>query len=121
MPVVTLQCLPPPDADSDAVERALRGIVSAVASALRSDPGSTWAHWVPMADVFQGLERMGFRGHCPVVTIRGRARDDDSVAAVLAGVAAAVSAALKLPLEDVWVQWLEVEPGRAFAGGQLVT
>ncbi len=121
MPVVTLHCLPPPDAESDAVERALQGIVQAVGEALKADPDGTWAHWVPMVAVFQGLERVGYRGHCPVVTIRGRARDDASVAAVLAAVAAAVSTALELPIEDVWVHWLEVEPGRAFAGGGLVT
>jgi hypothetical protein len=34
--------------------------------------------------------------------------------------AQAVSDELKVSIEDVWVQWVEVVPGRVFAGGGVI-
>ena len=119
MPVVTLCCLAPDDPDD--IDAALRAIVAAVAEAIGGDQSGTWAHWTPMAAVVQGERTLGFAAHCPIVTIRGRDRSDPSaVPGALRAAAAAVSAALSVPLEDVWVQWVEVEPGRAFAGGDVI-
>jgi hypothetical protein len=118
VPVVTLHCLAPDD--PAAVDRALHALVAGIAAATGGAPAGTWAHWVPMARVVQGGSTVGYAGHCPVVTIRGRARDADAVRAAVRAAAVAASDALGLPLEDVWVQWVDVEPGRAFAGGDLV-
>ena len=118
MPVVTLQCLTPDQ--PRAIDEALSRIVHAVSQALGSDPSGTWAHWSPMAAVYQGLHRVSYRGHCPVITVRGRCRDKESVAAALSAVAGAASGALAIPVKDVWVQWLNIEDGQAFAGGQVV-
>jgi hypothetical protein len=119
VPVVTLHCLPPDD--PEAIERALHAIVDSVAEATGGASSGTWAHWVPMAAVVQGERRTGFAGHCPVVTVRGRPTDDAGIAAVLTAVAGAIGSALRLPLEDVWVQWLEVVDGRIFAGGDILS
>jgi hypothetical protein len=116
--VVTLHCLAPDD--PAALDRALHALVAGIAEAAGGAPAGTWAHWVPMARVVQGPTVAGFQGHCPVVTIRGRARDPEAVRAAVRAAAVATSAALGLPLEDVWVQWVDVEPGRAFAGGDIV-
>jgi hypothetical protein len=54
------------------------------------------------------------------VTILTRGgRTDETVAAGLRAAAEAVSAALSLPLEDVWVHWVDCPPGRIFAGGAV--
>ena len=37
----------------------------------------------------------------------------------LRAAAEATSAALGVPLEDVWVHWEELRPGRVFAGGGI--
>lgn len=118
MPVVTVQCLPPDN--PTAIDHALDAVVVAVAEAVGGQPSGTWAHWTPMAAVVQGSTHRGFRGHCPIVTIRGQVRDESVVAPALEAAAVAVSGSLGLPLEDVWVQWLEVTAGRAFAGGRLI-
>jgi hypothetical protein len=118
MPVVTLHCLAPQD--RSAIDTALRAIVLDVSGAVGGEPAGTWAHWVPMAAVVQGEAAPAFDGHCPVVTIRGKARSAETVAAALQATASAVSTALEVPIEDVWVQWTEVEDGRAFAGGHLL-
>ena len=115
--MVTLHCRAPDD--PAAVDAALHAVVLDLAEALGGEPSGTWAHWIPMAAVVQGEDAVGFEGHCPIVTIRGRARDDGTVAAALRVTAAAVSSALRVPIEDVWVQWIDVEPGRAFVGGDL--
>jgi hypothetical protein len=118
MPVVTLCCLAP-DAPG-VIDSALRAIVREVAAAIGGEPSGTWAHWIPMEAVVQGEARASFDGHCPIVTVRGEARSDETVAAALRATASAVSTALQVPIEDVWVHWIGVEAGRAFAGGDLV-
>ncbi len=119
MPVVSVLALRPDD--GGAIERTLSAVVSAVAEALAASPQGTWAHFVCVDAVQQGEQAMGFRGHCPIVVVRGTPREPVVVAAVLSGVASAVSGNLDVPLEDVWVQWVEVEPGYVFAGGEVIS
>lgn len=119
MPVLTVHALAP--ADGEAVPRMLSELVAAVAAAMSAPVAGTWAHFLPVAAVQQGRRAMGFDGHCPVVVVRGRARDDTVVGAVLTAAATAVADGLGVPVEDVWVQWVDVGPGRVFAGGSLLT
>jgi len=51
------------------------------------------------------------------VVVRGRVRTPERVTAGLAATARAVAAGLDVPAEDVWLQWLDVLPGHAYAGG----
>jgi hypothetical protein len=117
VPVVTLQCLAPDEPTR--ILRVLKTIVTDVADVIGGQPSGTWAHWVPMATVVQGTTEVGYHGHCPIVTVRGQSRDENVIVNTLRAVAAAVSKTLELPIEDVWVQWLDVSPGRAFAGGEV--
>ena len=77
----------------------------ALAEALGCPAQDVWVYGV------EADERKG----CAFVTVR--ARDEARVAAGLAAVAGAVAAALEVPLQDVWVHWMDLPPGRVFAGG----
>jgi hypothetical protein len=74
-------------------------VVTDVAAALGCPAGDVWASYVPAAAQHVGPRPAPF----PVVTVRGRPRDDDG---------------LGVPVEDVWLQWLDVLPGRAYAGAR---
>jgi phenylpyruvate tautomerase PptA (4-oxalocrotonate tautomerase family) len=116
MPIVTVHALPP--ADPAVVDRCLSALTEALAGALQQDQQGVWAQWVNVRAMHTGAQRRGFVGHCPVVIIRARAgRHGGVIQAGLRAAAEATSAALGLPLEDVWVHWEELRPGRVFAGG----
>jgi phenylpyruvate tautomerase PptA (4-oxalocrotonate tautomerase family) len=116
MPVVTVHALPP--ADPAAVDRCLSAITAALAEALHQDRQGVWAQWVDARAEHTGATVRAFEGHCPVVVVRARAgRHGGVIQAGLRAVAEATSGALGLPLEDVWVHWEELRPGRVFAGG----
>jgi hypothetical protein len=117
MPIVMVTALP---ADPPVVERLLVGLAEQVAEAVSCQVGDVWCSFVPAAA--QGIGDRVARSdrQCPVVVIRGRARDADRVAAGMAAAARVTSAELGVPFEDVWIQWVDVEPGRAFAGGGVI-
>jgi hypothetical protein len=117
VPVVSLHS---PSTDRLVLDRALRALVSGLAAALDCPTADVWAHHVRMDEVRQGERDVAAGGFCPVVVIRGRARTEHAIGHALAAAAGAVSQAFSVPLEDVWVQWVDVVPGRAFAGGDLV-
>ena len=117
MPVVTLLT---PLTDRLVLDMALRSLVSGISGALDCPPGDVWAHHVRMDEVRQGDSDVAASGWCPVVVVRGRARSEHAVGHALAAAASGVSQAVGVPLEDVWVQWVDVQPGRAFAGGEIV-
>ena len=106
--------------DGGAIQRTLSAVVTGVAEALAAPPEGTWAHFVVVDAVRQGDMAMGWRGHCPVVVVRGTPRNGTAVAAVLTAAATAVADTLSVPLEDVWVQWVDVLPGQVFAGGEVM-
>lgn len=54
------------------------------------------------------------------VVIRGRVRGDEQVAEAVPSAARAVSPELAVPVEDVWMQWIDVPSGTAFAGGGIL-
>ncbi|SRR5947208_16669522 len=114
MPIVTVTALP---ADAGTVDRLLARVVADLAAAVGCPPGDVWASYVPAAAQHVGERRAAAAGQCPVVVIRGRVRADEQVAAGLAAAARAVAAELRMPVEDVWLQWVDVQSGRAYAGG----
>lgn len=116
MPVITIHA--PPPSDPTAVERCLAASTAALSAALQQDPRGTWAQWVDVRAMQVGTESRECRGHCPQVVIRARAgRHGGVLQAGLKATAEAVATALDVPLEDVWVHWVEMQPGRVFAGG----
>jgi phenylpyruvate tautomerase PptA (4-oxalocrotonate tautomerase family) len=119
VPVVSVLALRPDD--GSAIQRSLAAVVSGVAEALDAPSAGTWAHFVAVNAVHQGRQSMDFPGHCPIVIVRGTPRDKAVVAAVLTAAANAVASNLGVPLEDVWVQWVDVLPGHVFAGGEVLT
>ena len=117
MPIVVVTALP---ADPPVVERLLVRLAEQVADAVSCGVGDVWCSFVPAATQTIGDRIVGSDGQCPIVIIRGRARDTDRVAAGMAAAARVTSAELGVPFEDVWIQWIDVEPGRAFAGGAII-
>lgn len=114
MPIVTVTALP---ADEPTVDRVLARIVADVATAVGCLPGDVWASYVAAPAQHIGERRATGAEQCPIVVIRGRARDDQTILAALAAAAGAVETGLGVPAEDVWLQWIDVVSGRAFAGG----
>ena len=117
VPVVTLST---PLPASPAVEQALRAVCTAIADAIGAPAETVWAHHVQTGSEWHGADDRTAAGWCPVVIVRGRSRDEDAVRAALTGAAIATADALRVPVEDVWLQWVEVAPGHAFAGGAVV-
>lgn len=118
MPVVRIFALPP--SEPTAVADCLDAVVVGLSAALDTEPPGIWATWIPISAQHTGRQPRAFRGHCPTVTVlampgRSLSQRQDGLAAV----ARAVSGALGLPIEDVWVHWQELEPGLVFAGGSL--
>lgn len=109
-----------PSTDRLVTDQALAEVVVALAVALDIPSADVWVHHVRMEAVRQGDADVSASGFCPVVIIRGQARSEHAVAHALAGAAGAVSQAFGVPLGDVWVQWVDVVPGRCFAGGDIV-
>jgi hypothetical protein len=114
VPIVIVTAVPATGLD---VDRLLERVVSAVAEGVRCPVDDVWASFVAATAQHVGRKKAG---QCPIVTIRGRARSADQMAGGMAGAANAVSEGLTVPLEDVWVQWIDVMPGAAFAGGAVL-
>lgn len=117
MPVVCVTALA---ASDEVVNRTLAAVVSDLADALGCPEGDVWAHFVGAAAQHIGDRPAPPGAQCPVVVIRGVARSAETIGVALGAAAQAVSHALGVPHDDVWVQWVEVTPGRVYAGGALV-
>jgi hypothetical protein len=117
VPVVTVTAL---GADREVVERLLLRLAEGVAGGVSCPVGDVWCSYVPASAQYIGARVATSRAQCPIVVIRGRVRDAERVAAGMAAAARVVAAELKVPFEDVWVQWLDVLPGKAFAGGDMI-
>lgn len=98
--------------------RAAAALVESVAAALACPPADVWAQVVCAAAVRQGVAHPQPPA-CPIVIVRGRARDGEAVGRALGAAAGALHRALGVAVDDVWVQWVEVAEGRVFAGGAL--
>lgn len=119
MPVVIVRSLRPSEAMR--IDRMLAAVVEGVSDALACSPGDVWVYWVEVGAVRLGQTAVAYAGHCPVVSIRARrGRSEEEIAAGLAAAARAVSGAMGVPIEDVWVHWEELDPGRVFAGGGVL-
>jgi hypothetical protein len=117
MPIVTVMALP---ATEQVVHQLLPRLAEAVAEGLSCPVADVWCSFIPVPAQYLGLVNATAAGQCPIVVIRGRARGDDQVSASMTRAAQAVSDELKVSIEDVWVQWVEVVPGRVFAGGGVI-
>ncbi len=114
MPIVTVTALA---ADESTVDRVLARVVTDMAAAVGCPVADVWASYVPAAAQHIGERRATATTQCPIVVVRGRVRDAETVLAALSAAAAAVAAELDTPAEDVWLQWIDVVSGRAHAGG----
>jgi hypothetical protein len=114
VPIVIVTAVPPAGLD---VDRLLERVVIAVAEGVHCPVDDVWASFVAATAQHVGRNKAG---QCPIVIIRGRARTADQVAGGMTGAANAVSEALAAPLEDVWVQWIDVMSGAVFAGGDVL-
>ena len=118
MPVVTIECLPPPD--NARIDRVLAAVPALLGAAINCPTGDIWVYYTPVAAARSGDTARSFTGHSPIVTVRARAwRTEEQVRAGLVAVATAVSESLGVPLDDVWVHWLEVPPGRVYSGSTI--
>jgi phenylpyruvate tautomerase PptA (4-oxalocrotonate tautomerase family) len=100
MPVVTITFT------GEAPDLAL---VSAALDAVTG--GGVWVYWLRAEEATHA---------CPVVVVRALPRPGEVVREGLAVVARAVAEACGVPLDDVWVQWVEVARDRVFAGGSVL-
>jgi hypothetical protein len=98
----------------------LARVVNAVAEGVCCPADDVWASFVAATAQHVGRRPVGPATQCPIVVIRGRIRDAEQVAGGLAAAARVVGAQLAVPVEDVWVQWVDVVPGNVFAGGEVL-
>ncbi len=118
MPVVTVHALEPPDPRS--VRLCLEAVAEALAEAIGNDVGQVWVYWCAVERALIGGELREFHGHCPVITIRARqGRSQGEIAAGLQATARAAAAALDLPVDDIWIHWVELPVGRVMAGNAI--
>lgn len=113
MPVVTIQALPPKDQEQ--ITRTLDKVVHDLAKAIDTVPSNIWANFSPMAAVKEG----DLLDYHPIITVLANPRPEDSIRKGLAAVAGAVACGLGVKKEKVWVRWVDLPPGRAFADGEV--
>jgi len=117
MPVVTISAL---ESDAgDRVPQMLAAVVRDLSAALRMDSAHVWANFTPMTAVHEGSIPGGHDYHI-VVIVRGNPRPEALVAQALTAVAKSVAAGLNVRPERIWVQWIDLPPGRAFWNGKVV-
>jgi hypothetical protein len=118
MPVIQIHALEPPEVER--IDLCLAAATESLARGLQCPVAQVWAQFVPVSAMHIGTRPRRFNGHCPIVIVRGRpGRPDNLIRSALSELATAVSFALDLPLDDIWIQWVPVEPGRLFAGGSI--
>jgi len=118
MPIIQVHALPPPEAER--VDMCLSAANEAVAAALGCAMSAVWSQFIPVTAMHTGMRPRRYSGHCPVVVVRAMpGRSDTQIRAALTSLATSVAAALDLPVEDIWVQWVPLEGGRVFSGGAI--
>jgi hypothetical protein len=117
MPIVTVTAMAPSE---EMVGRLLGRLAESVAEGASCSVDDVWCSFVPAQAQSVGERVATPADQCPIVIIRGRKRSDGHVAAAMAAAAQTVGAEIGLPVEDVWVQWIDVQAGHAFAGGGVV-
>ncbi len=115
MPIVDVRSLPPPD--EGAVERLIALVPARLAAAIGCPVEDVWVYFSMVDAARIGADRRSWLGHCPVAVVRARVRSEDAVAQGLEAVAKAVAEAFALPVEDIWIHWVDLPPRRVFAGG----
>ncbi len=119
MPAVHIRSL---RLDADRAREGLPAIARAVAEATPCSVPGVWVTFQPLDVQSLGERIILEEGRIAYVDVWIREREDDPEAVQRALVAAcrATAEALGIPVEDVWGTLRLVEPGRVFAGGDLI-
>jgi hypothetical protein len=117
MPIVTVTAMA---TSQQMVERMLGRLAEEVAQGAACPVDDVWCSFVPAFAQYVGQRVATTADQCPIVVIRGRQRSDEQVAAAVAAAARTVAVEMGLPVEDVWVQWVDVVAGHVFAGGAVI-
>jgi phenylpyruvate tautomerase PptA (4-oxalocrotonate tautomerase family) len=107
MPIITVHARKP------RARALLADIPPAVAAVLGCEESEVWIYVIDLDAAETG------RNDVPMVIVRAKPRDPELVAAGLRAIATVVADTQGAAIEDVWVQWIDVEPGRVFAGGTV--
>lgn len=94
----------------------LAEVPSAVAAALACPPREVWVYVLDVDLCGTGDESTTCGAR---VVVRGPPEDAARIAAALEATARTVAGVQGEPIEDVWVQWVDVAPGHVFAGGAV--
>jgi hypothetical protein len=117
--VIQVHALAPPEVER--IDMCLAAATESVAMALTCPPSQVWAQYIPVAAMHMGTRPRRFNGHRPVVVLRGPTKwPDAQIRAAITSLANSVSVALDLSIDEVWVQWVGVEPGKLFCGGRIL-
>ncbi len=117
--VIQVHALAPPEIER--IDLCLAAATESVATALACPPAQVWAQYVPVSAMHMGTRPRRFNGHCPVVILRGPTKwPDAQIRAAITSLATSVGAALDLSVDEVWVQWVGVQPGQLFCAGRIL-
>jgi len=118
MLIIQIHALPPPEAER--ADMCLSAAIDGVASAVQCSTSDVWAQFLPVSAMHIGNRPARFNGHCPVVVVRAMHECPPArIRAALTALAGGVAAALDLPVDDIWIQWDQVQPGTVFAAGAI--
>lgn len=100
---------------------ALARVTLRVAEEVPCERAGVWCTFQELAAETVGGRAVDGDGRIVYVDVWMRPRDDvDAPGRALSAACHAVAEGLGVPLEDVWGALHDVEPGRVFAGGELI-
>jgi hypothetical protein len=118
MVIVQIHALPPPEAER--TDMCLSAAIDGVAAAMKCPTSEVWAQFLPVSAMHIGNRPVRFNGHCPVVVVRTMHESPPAqVRAALTALASGIAAAMDLPVDDIWIQWQQLQPGTVFAAGAI--
>jgi phenylpyruvate tautomerase PptA (4-oxalocrotonate tautomerase family) len=117
MPIVKILALPPKD--SNQIDDILTEVARKLAAALDTTPNNVWVHFVPLTHFCEGESVPAESVYHPVITVLANPRPEELIKRGLQAVATAVAAGLELPLENIWIHWVDLPPGRVYADGKV--
>ena len=117
--VIQIHALEPPEVER--IDMCLAAATESVSTALACPPSQVWAQYIPVSAMHLDTQPRRFNGHRPVVVLRGPSHwPEDQVRTAITSLATSVGAALDLSVDEVWVQWMGIEPGQLFCGGRIL-
>ena len=117
MPIVMIRTHGPIDVDR--MEAVSARVSRELAAAIGSVPENVWAHFSPMWGLREGLHAPEPSTYHPVVTVLANPRPEEEIRRGLRAVGEAVAAGIGVRVEQVWVHWVDLPPGRVLAGGEV--